>query len=229
MTRSASFVLVSLLGACAGGPATTTGPASPAAVSPPSAQGAGAASDPEEAAAPVVEPGERPSVACAATHPIAELPLASINVDAWANAIAGYRPQANGGRPVSWEGNEPALKAYLEGVHACVHAAFADSVLASLRTVPAGHPLADPELATTVEVVVNGESGALEQVGVVASSGVPELDAAAVAAFGAAFPLAAPPPALLSSDGNFYVTWELRRRREDACSATQARAWKLRF
>ena len=181
------------------------------------------------AAVPAAEPGERPNVACTAKHPIAELPLASVNVDAWANAIAGYRPQANGGRPVSWEGNEPALKEYLEAVHACVHAAFADSFLASLRTLPAGHPLADPELATTVEVVVNGESGALEQVGVVASSGVPELDAAAVAAFGAAFPLAPPPPAILSSDGNFYVTWELRRRREEACSAAQARAWKLRF
>ena len=228
MTRTV-FPLVFLLGACASGQVTTGGPASPRAAPPPGANATGAAPAPAEGAAPAVEPGERPSVACAATHPIPELPLASINVDAWANAIAGYRPQANGGRPVSWEGNEPVLKAYLEAAHACVHAAFADSFLASLRALPPGHPLADPELATTVEIVVNGESGALEQVGVVASSGVPELDAAVVAAFGAAFPLAPPPPALLSSDGNFYVTWELHRRREAACSATQARAWKLRF
>jgi hypothetical protein len=168
-------------------------------------------------------------VACAASHSIAPLPLASVNVDAWAKAIAGYRPQANGGRPVEWEGNEAAIKAYLEAVHACVHVTFADSFLASLQSLPAGHPLADLELATTVELVVNGESGALEQIGVVASSGVPELDAAAVAAFGAAFPLAPPPAASLSSDGNLYVTWELRRRREEACGSAQARAWKLRF
>ena len=130
---------------------------------------------------------------------------------------------------MAWEGNEAAVKGYLEAVHACVHTAFADSFLVSLRSLPAGHPLADRELATTVEVVVNGESGALEEVGVVASSGVPELDAAAVAAFGAAFPLAPPPPASLSSDGNLYITWELHRRPAEACSASQARPWKLRF
>ena len=215
------------LGACASGPAATPPAAAPGPLAAPAA--AGTAATDSGPAAPVTDAGERPSVACTAKHPIGELPLTSVNVDAWANAIAGYRPQANGGRPVSWEGNEPALREYLEAVHACVHAAFADSVLASLRTLPAGHALADPELATTVEVVVNGESGVLEQVGVVASSGVPELDAAAVAAFGAAFPLAPPPRALLSSDGNFYVTWELHRRPEEACIASQSRAWKLRF
>lgn len=176
-----------------------------------------------------VEPGERPSVACGAKHPIISLPLSAVNVDDWANAIAGYKPQANGGRPVAWEGAEGDVKAYLEGVHACVHEAFADSFLKSLAGLPKESPLADPELATTVELIVDGESGALVQSGVVSSSGVAELDAAALSAFGRAFPLEPPPPALLSSDGRFYVTWELHRQQSEACSPASARAWKLRF
>ena len=180
-------------------------------------------------APPPAEPGERPSVACSAKHPIVALPLSAVNVDDWANAIAGYKPEANGGRPVAWAGAESDVKAYLEGVHACVHEAFADSFLKSLAGLPKDHPLADPELATTVELVIDGESGGLVQSGVVSSSGVAELDAAALAAFARAFPLEPPPPALLSSDGRFYVTWELHRQRTEACSPALARAWKLRF
>lgn len=150
-------------------------------------------------------------------------------MDAWANALAGYRPQANGGRPVAWEGAEGDMKAYIEAVHACAHVSFVDSFLASLATLPKGHALADPELATTVELVIDGESGALVESGVVSSSGVPELDAAVLAAFARAFPLEPPPAATLSSDGRFYVTWEVHRSREQACGTAFARAWKLRF
>jgi outer membrane biosynthesis protein TonB len=180
-------------------------------------------------APPPPPPGERPSVACKAKHPVAELPLSSVNIDDWANALAGYKPQANSGRPVAWEGAEAELRAYLEAVHACVHVAFFESFLASLDALPKNHPLADPELATTLEIVIDGESGSLADIGIVASSGVPELDAAAVAAFHHAFPLEPPPPSTLSSDGRLYVTWELHRSREQACSAASARAWKLRF
>jgi hypothetical protein len=180
-------------------------------------------------APPAPPPGERPNVACKAPHPIAELPLASVKVDAWADAIAGYKPQANGGRPVAWEGAEADLGAYLENVHACVHEAFADSFLRSLASLPKDASLSDPTLETTVELVIDGESGALAEAGVVGSSGVPEFDAAALAAFGHAFPLAKPPPDTLSSDGRLYVTWELHRNPDEACRREQARPWKLRF
>jgi hypothetical protein len=152
-----------------------------------------------------------------------------VKADDWAAAIAGYKPQANGGRPVAWEGDAALVDEYLEGVHACVHRAFAESFLRSLRDLPKAHPLSDPELGATVEIVVEGETGRLAEVGIVASSGVPEFDAAAVASFGRAFPLAPVPPAIWSSDGRLYVTWELHRRPEEGCRREQARPWKLRF
>jgi len=213
------------LGACQATPAAVSpGPAT--ATARPALAPAPVATAPPPPAPP---PGERPNVECKAKHPIAPLPLAAVNIDDWAKAIAGYRPQANGGRPVAWEGDEGELDAYLDGVHACVHEAFADSFLRSLAALPKDHPLSDPTLETTVELVIDGETGALAESGVVASSGVPEFDAAAVAAFEHAFPLDKPPPATLSSDGRLYVTWELHRNPEEACRREQARAWKLRF
>jgi hypothetical protein len=187
----------------------------------------GATSTSPAPAAP--DPGERPTAACPATHAIAELPLASIKTEEWTDATLGYRPQASGGRPTALDGDTSAIDAYLDGVHACVHAAFADSFLRSLRELPEAHALSDPELNATVELVIDGESGKLVEVGIVGSSGVPEFDTAAVAAFGRAFPVAGAPPVSLSSDGRLYVTWELKRRPEEACQRSQARPWKLRF
>ncbi len=215
------------LGACQAAPAATgPAPAVPTASVVASAPSAPAAT---AAAPPAPPPGERPNVPCKAPHPIETLALGAVKVDDWAQAIAGYKPQANGGRPVAWEGAEAELGAYLDNVHACVHEAFADSFLRSLTSLPKDNPLSDATLETTVEIVIDGESGALTEVGVVGSSGVPEFDAAAVAAFGRAFPLAKPPPDTLSSDGRLYVTWELHRNPDEACRREQARPWKLRF
>ena len=179
--------------------------------------------------APATAPGEHPTVACPAKHPIGALTLGTLKPDEWSDAILGYRAQANGGRPTAWDGDTTEVDAYLEGVHACVHAAFADSFLRSLRDLPKTHALSDPELSATLELVIEGETGRLAEVGVVGSSGVPEFDAAAVASFARAFPLEGAPSASLSSDGRLYVTWEMRRSPDDACKRSQARPWKLRF
>jgi TonB family protein len=224
--RIRHFLAAMSLLACQAGP-VGSGPAPKTPV--PTAPASAASADPPPSAPAPVVSGERPSVACTATHPIAELPFAAVNVDDWAKAIVGYHPLANAGRPVAWEGVEAELVSYLERVHACVHVAFADSFLRSLATLPKEHPLSDQSLQTTVEIVIDGETGALADAGVVASSGVPEFDAAAIAAFAHAFPLAPPPAAALSSDGRLYVTWELHRNPDEACRREQARPWKLRF
>jgi hypothetical protein len=210
------------------GPATsgTAAPRAPTATTTPAP---GITAAPGPSAEPAPEPGERPLVACSAKHPIPELTLATLKPEAWSQATHGYRPQASGGRPTAWDGDTASVDAYLDGVHACAHAAFADSFLRSLRELPKAHPLSDPELSATVELVIDGETGKLAEVGIVGSSGVAEFDAAAVAAFSYAFPLEGAPPVSLSSDGRLYVSWELKRNPEEACQRAQARPWKLRF
>jgi hypothetical protein len=136
---------------------------------------------------------------------------------------------ANGGRPTPLDDARADVDRYLARVSACAERLFAGSFLPSLAGLPAGHPLSDPALTTTVELIVDGETGALAEKGVVSSSGVPEFDAAVIATFAGVFPLGELSPALLSSDGRFYVTWEVGRDPDKLKDLTLARAWKLRF
>jgi hypothetical protein len=136
---------------------------------------------------------------------------------------------ANGGRPVPLDDAGADLKAYLSRVSACAERLFAGSFVPSLKGLPADHPLSDPTLTTTVELVVDGETGALAEKGVVSSSGVPAFDAAVIATFASVFPLGEISPALLSSDGRLYVTWEVGRDPAKLQDPALVRAWKLRF
>jgi hypothetical protein len=56
-----------------------------------------------------------------------------------------------------------------------------------------------------------------------------EFDAAVVATFAGVFPLGDLSPAVLSSDGRLYLTWEVQRDAAKLKDLTLARAWKLRF
>jgi hypothetical protein len=196
-------------------------PAAPPPAPPPVEDGSAAVAPPPAPAPPTLP-------ACDAKHPLPELPLSSISVDSWADELGRYQPMANGGRPTPLDEARVEVEAYLKRVGACAERLFAGSFLPSLQGLPADHALSDPTLATTVELVID-ETGALASKGVVSSSGVPEFDAAVVATFAGVFPLGELSPALLSSDGRLYVTWEVRRDPEKLKDLTLARAWKLRF
>jgi hypothetical protein len=202
------------------------GAAPPAAAPPPSAPAPTASA---AAAPPPPAPAPPPLPACDAKHPLPELPLSSIKVDAWADELGRYKPMANGGRPTPLDEARAEVDLFLGRVGACTERLFAGSFLPSLKGLPADHPLSDLTLTTTVELVLDGETGALAEKGVVSSSGVPEFDAAVLATFSGVFPVGDISPALLSSDGRFYVTWEVRRDPAALRDTTLRRAWKLRF
>jgi hypothetical protein len=166
---------------------------------------------------------------CEADHALPDLPLSAISVDTWADRLGRYRPIASSGRPTPFDGARAEVDQYLARVAACVERVFVGSFLESLRSLPADHPLSDPTLAAMVELSIDGETGALEESGIVSSSGVAEFDVAVVATFGGVLPVGAIPEPLLSDDGRFYVTWELKRDPTTARDLGLARAWKLRF
>jgi hypothetical protein len=179
--------------------------------------------------APAAPPAAPPALpACDAKHALPELPLASIDVKAWADELGRYQPMANGGRPTPLDESKSELDGYLARVRACTERLFVGSFLSSLDGLASDHPLSDPALTTTVELVID-EAGALAEKGIVSSSGVPEFDAAVIATFAGVFPLGELPPAVLSSDGRLYVTWEVHRDPQKIRDLTLARAWKLRF
>lgn len=218
----ASLLVVSialLLASCAGGqqPVASSGPPAPMLEPAPSSE------------APAPLPPAKVLPHCEAKHPLPELPLSAINVDAWADQLGRYVPVAASGRPTPLDDARPEVDAYLARLGACMERVFVGSFLASLSPLPKDHPLADMTLSATVELAIDGETGGLATSGVVSSSGVAEFDAAVLATFAGVLPVGKLSPALLSSDWRFYVTWEVRRDEKSAGDLSLARAWKLRF
>jgi len=208
------------LASCASGKATAPAPA------PPTANSTEPSPAPE---APPPAPPAKVLPVCEAKHSLPELPLAAINVDAFREQLERHVPLASGGRPAPFDDARPQVDAYVARLGACMERVFVGSFLPSLSSLPKDHPLSDMTLTTTVELAVDGETGALATSGVVSSSGVPEFDAAVLATFAGVLPIGKLPPEILSSDWRFYVTWEVRRDEKSASDLGLARAWKLRF
>jgi TonB family protein len=112
--------------------------------------------------------------------------------------------------------------AYLNRMHRKLHPVFSDGFLASVDRLPASHPLNDPSLMVTLELVIAGTDGRLVRRGIIRSSGVTAFDLSAVASVDRAAPFGAAPPDIVSPDGNVYVDWDFRRD-QMACSTMHAR------
>jgi TonB family protein len=127
-------------------------------------------------------------------------------------------------------GNQTALNtaaspfaAYLAAVHRQIHQNFADQFLSGLPL--AGSPLSDPNLLTTLEIVINGD-GTLDNVGVARSSGFLPFDYGAFSSVQKAAPFPPPPTKILSSDGRVYVHWGFHRNHR-ACATFNAQPFML--
>ena len=100
---------------------------------------------------------------------------------------------------------------YLSQMHKKVHPVFADGFLAAADRRAADDPLSDPNLATTVELVLAGTSGRILQLNIVRSSGLTAFDGGVTASLEQAAPFGEAPPEIRSPDGNVHLQWEIRR------------------
>ena len=116
---------------------------------------------------------------------------------------------------------------YLNAMHERIHPHFSDDGLGQLKTLSLHDPLNDPKLVVRVEIVIDGTSGAVARVGVVAPSGRSAFDVLAVDAVMQAGPFATPAAELRSADGNVYVHWQFARDEVFACSTMHARPYLL--
>lgn len=131
-------------------------------------------------------------------------------------------------------GNQTALNTaavpfanYLNQIHQRIHPIFADQFLSSLDSLAASHPMNDPNLITSLEIVVEREEGRLVRRGVTRTSGVTAFDISAIDSVERAAPFGAPPPEIVSPDGNVYLHWEFRRDAM-ACSTLFAHPFILK-
>jgi TonB family protein len=95
------------------------------------------------------------------------------------------------------------------------------------NSIPADGALKNPMLFTRVEIIL-GRDGQIAKMGVVSRSGVRYFDEAALESVQLAAPFDPPPPAILSTDGRVYVTWEFHRDPVFACSTINARPFLLK-
>ncbi len=111
---------------------------------------------------------------------------------------------------------------YFSAVHDRIHPIFTDGFLTSLDSLPATDSKNDPHLVTKLEIVI-AKNGDLRGAVVVESSGLAEFDAAAIDSVKRAAPFAAPPAAILASDGDVHLIWGFHRDGVYGCSAMDVR------
>jgi hypothetical protein len=136
---------------------------------------------------------------------------ATPSFERYRSAIENYVPSVKPGNQTALNTAAVPFASYLNQIHNRIHPIFADEFLDSLDHLPASHPMNDQNLVTALEIVVDREEGRLVRRGVTRTSGITAFDISAIAAVERAAPFGAPPPEIVSPDGNVYLHWEFRR------------------
>lgn len=152
---------------------------------------------------------------------------------------AGMKTPPGGRRLLAgWKDKERAMRASLEnmitevrpGNHTAVNAAasvYADFIARIHRKLhplwgagflprldgryPPGHPLSNPRLEVTLEYIIDADSGVVDAVNIVRTSGEMLFDGEGVVVFHQIGPHTDAPPEIISPDGKVYIHWTLWR------------------
>lgn len=145
----------------------------------------------------------------------------------WRTAIENYVSSVKPGNTTALNTAASPFATYLHSIHNRIHPIFADSFLGSLESLPKTHPLNDPKLITSLEIVLSKE-GQIVKMGIVKTSGMTAFDVAALDAVQRASPFGPAPGAIVSPDGRVYLHWEFHRDEVFACSTMNARPFILK-
>lgn len=110
-------------------------------------------------------------------------------------------------------------KPYADSLHRKLHGVYSEGFLKRLDEVSATHALQQSSLRATLAIALEGATGDILHVELLGSSDSELFDVAAIEAVRRASPFAVPPRELLSEDEKLYLTWELHRHIDYACSA----------
>ncbi len=127
-------------------------------------------------------------------------------------ALENYLTHIKPGNHTSVNAKRSVYASYINRIHRKIHANWGNEYLPRLdnRYGP-GHPLSNADLRATLEIVVDGGSGEVEDVNIVESSGVTSYDAEAVMIAYDTGPHPEAPDEVVSPDGNVYLHWNFWR------------------
>src|SRR6202035_4149366 len=104
---------------------------------------------------------------------------AASSFERWRSAIENYVSSVKPGNTTALNTAAVPFATYLNGMHNRIHPIFADTFLGSLDSLPGTHPMNDPKIFTSLEIVLTRE-GQIVKMGVVKTSGITAFDIAAL-------------------------------------------------
>ncbi|HET9955477.1 MAG TPA: hypothetical protein VFQ61_13280, partial [Polyangiaceae bacterium] len=131
----------------------------------------------------------------------------STGIERWRSAIENYVASVKPGNQTALNTARSPFASYLASIHNRLHPIFADWFLASLDSLPQSHPMNNPTISTSLEIILDQDEGRIVNMGVTKTSGITAFDIAALDSVQRASPFGAPPREILSPDGNVYLHW----------------------
>lgn len=127
-------------------------------------------------------------------------------------SLENHANEVKPGNHTSVNAKKSVYADYIGRIHRKIHRRWGDEYLPHLdRNMPRGHELSDPTLKTKLEFVVEADSGEVDAVNIVESSGQTMFDAEAIDVGHAVGPHEDPPDEIVSPDGKVYIHWTFWR------------------
>jgi hypothetical protein len=143
-------------------------------------------------------------------------------------AMENYIGEVQPGNHTAVNAKKDVAATYINRIHSKIHPRWGGDYLPSLdRNYGPGHPLSDSDLNTVLELAVDGETGQLDEVTILESSGLTSYDMEAIHIVNAVAPNPEAPEALRSPDGNVYLHWNFWRDQRQ-CGTFGVSIYKLR-
>src|SRR5262249_13532054 len=125
-------------------------------------------------------------------------------------ALENFIPEVKPGNQTALNTRAAPFAAYIAKMHRSIHKLWGFGALEDWDELSSSSPLNNPNLSTTLEMVLNRD-GTLDKVTVVRASGYLPFDAAAIDTAFNAGPYPDPPKAIRSANGKIYVHWQFHR------------------
>jgi TonB family protein len=126
------------------------------------------------------------------------------------SALENFIPEVKPGNQTALNTRAAPFAAYIARMHRSIHKLWGFGALEDWDELGSGSPLNNPNLLTTLEIVMNGD-GTVDKVTIVKASGYLPYDAAAMDVAYSAGPYPDPPRAIRSKNGKIYVHWRFYR------------------
>jgi TonB family protein len=126
------------------------------------------------------------------------------------SSLENFIPEVRPGNQTALNTRAAPFAAFVARMHRSIHLLWGFGALEDWDDLPASSPLNNPNLLTTLEMVLNSD-GTIDKVTIVKASGYLPFDTAAIDTAFQAGPFPEPPREIRSANGKIYVHWRFYR------------------